>query len=241
MMAFMEDPTLIGIAAAGLATAGFLSYAVRAPSSTVFGPSVYRGDQTRPALALTFDDGPSESTPALLEILAAHSVPATFFMCGGNVRRCPAIARDVAAAGHEVGNHTYSHPRLDFHSPEFIYHEMALAQETIRAATGQIPRLFRAPFGVRWFGMRSAQKRLQLLGVMWTIIGRDWRLPAPQVATRVLRNAGNGAIICLHDGRGVEQAPDIRATLDAVESVIPVLKERGFHFETISRILCPTN
>ena len=237
----MVDGALIGAAVGVVAATGSMAYAVRGKSSAVFGPSVYHGNPNRPSIALTFDDGPSESTPALLDVLAAHQVTATFFMCGKNVRRCPDIARAVAAAGHEIGNHSDSHPRLHFRSPEFIYRELALAQETIRAATGQIPRLFRAPFGVRWFGMRSAQKRLQLLGVMWTIIGRDWRLPATQVATRVLRNAGNGAIICLHDGRGVEQAPDIRATLDAVESVIPVLKERGFHFETISRILCPTN
>jgi peptidoglycan/xylan/chitin deacetylase (PgdA/CDA1 family) len=101
--------------------------------------------------------------------------------------------------------------------------------------------LFRAPYGVRWFGLRGAQKRLDLLGVMWTVIGRDWRWPAARVSQLLLRRAANGGIICLHDGRGVEASPDISATLAAVERVIPALKQRGFHFETVSQILCPTN
>ena len=226
-----------GVAAA----AGAMGYAVRGKSSTVFAPSVYHGDRVRPSIALTFDDGPSESTPALLEILAEHKVPATFFMCGKNVRRCASIAKAVAAAGHEIGNHTDSHPRLDFHSPEFIYGELALAQETIRKATGVQPRLFRAPYGVRWYGLKSAQERLKLQGVMWTVIGRDWRWRAGRVSRLILRHASNGAIVCLHDGRAVERTPDIRSTLEAVEYVIPILKDRGFQFETVSQILCPQN
>ena len=91
---------------------------------------------------------------------------------------------------------------------------------------------------MRWFGLRIAQQRLNLLGVMWTILGRDWRWPPRRIARLLLRYASNGAIICLHDGRTTTPAPDVRATLDAVEYVIPILKERGFHFETVSQILC---
>jgi peptidoglycan/xylan/chitin deacetylase (PgdA/CDA1 family) len=232
---------LLGAAAGVLATTGSLAYAVRGRSSTIFAPSVYHGDRKRPALALTFDDGPSESTPALLEILADHDVPATFFMCGKNVRRCPQVARQVISAGHEVGNHTDSHPRLDFHSPEFIYGELALAQESIEQITGASPRFFRPPYGVRWLGLRRAQERLGLLGVMWTVIARDWKWTAERVTGLLLARAGNGAILCMHDGRATEQAPDIRATLQAVQAVIPALKERGFQFETVSQILCPRN
>ena len=221
--------------------AASFTYAVRGRSSRVFAPSVYHGDRSRASVALTFDDGPSESTPALLEILAKQNIRATFFMCGRNVRRCPRVARQVAAAGHEIGNHTDSHPRLDFRSREFIYAEMALAQESIRQTTGVVPRHFRAPYGVRWVGMRRAQERLGLLGVMWTVIGCDWKWPAERVARMISTRAANGAIICLHDGRGTDRAPDIRATLEAVENVIPILKNRGFEFETVSQIVCPRN
>jgi peptidoglycan-N-acetylglucosamine deacetylase len=233
----MPDGVFIGAATGVLAAAGLMTYAVRGRTSTLLAPSVHRGKRDRPAIALTFDDGPSESTPALLEILAENSIPATFFMCGQNVRRLPQIAREVASAGHEIGNHTDSHPRLDFHLPEFIYGELALAQESIRQVTGRTPTLFRAPYGVRWFGLRSAQRRLNLQGVMWTILGRDWIWPAGRISRLILHRASRGAIICLHDGRTTAHAPDIRPTLDAVAHVIPILKERGFTFETVSRIL----
>jgi peptidoglycan/xylan/chitin deacetylase (PgdA/CDA1 family) len=234
----MADAALLGTGATAAAAAGFLAYEVRGRSATLFGASVYHGDRSRAALALTFDDGPSESTPALLDILGANQIRATFFMCGRNVRRCPEIARQVHAAGHEIGNHTDTHPRLDFRSPEFIYREMALAQETIRATAGVTPKLFRAPYGVRWFGVRSAQQRLGLTGVMWTVVGRDWRWPAERVSQRLLKRASNGGIICLHDGRAIQRSPDVRATINAVKQSIPELKQRGFQFETVSEILC---
>ena len=236
----MSTGTLIGSTAGIFAAAGAFAYAVRGRSSTVFGPSVYHGDRRRPALALTFDDGPSESTPELLKILARYSVPATFFMCGENVQRLPAVALEVAAAGHEIGNHTNSHPRLDFRTPEFIYREIAQAQETIQRHTHRTPRLFRAPYGVRWFGLRSAQQRLDLLGVMWSVIGKDWRWPADRIERLLVNRRRNGDIICLHDGRRTERSPDIHATLHAVQSAIPRIQERGFRFETVSQILCPT-
>ena len=240
-MILMEPGAWAGAAAGALGAAGWMTWAVRGRSSALFGPSVYRGNRSRRALALTFDDGPSESTPALLEILARHGVHATFFMCGSNVRRCTAIAREVAAAGHELGNHTDSHPRLDFHEAGFIYRELQQAQDSIRDATGKNPRLFRAPFGARWFGLRDAQRRLDLLGVMWTVMGHDWHWPASRVSARLVARAVNGAIACLHDGYRVQPAPDVRAMLDAVDTTIPALKARGFRFETVSQILCPTN
>jgi peptidoglycan/xylan/chitin deacetylase (PgdA/CDA1 family) len=218
-----------------------MAYAARGRSASVFGESFYHGDRSRPALALTFDDGPSESTPQLLAALEKHAVPATFFMCGENVRRCPDVARLVAARGHEIGNHTDSHPRLDFKSPQFIYREMAQAQAAIKDVTGVVPRWFRAPYGVRWFGVAQAQKLLGLRGVMWTVIGHDWRWPAARVSECVLKSASNGGIVCLHDGRGVRPSPDIGATIQAVEFALPRLQERGFQFLTLSQILCPTN
>jgi peptidoglycan/xylan/chitin deacetylase (PgdA/CDA1 family) len=215
---------------------GLAAYAVRGKSSSLIAPSVWHGDRKRPALALTFDDGPSESTPALLEMLAQHDVKATFFMCGQNVRRLKEIAREVAAAGHEIGNHSDSHPALYFKSPEFIHRELALAQESISLITKVTPRLFRAPYGVRWPGLRRAQSRLNLTGVMWTSIGSDWRWKSSRIARLLISKAANGAILCLHDGRELKRAPDIRATLDAVEVALPVLKER-FTFETVSQLI----
>ena len=217
-----------------------LAYAVRAPSSALLAPSVYRGAQDRKAIALTFDDGPSESTPELLAMLDAHRVPATFFQCGANVRRLPAIASEVAARGHEIGNHTDTHSRLDFKSGDFIAHELAAAQESIESATGVRPRHFRAPFGVRWFGLREAQQRLGLTGVMWTTLALDWKWTVDRILPRLLGGAKNGAIFCLHDGRRLEAHPDVTVMLETVRQLLPKLVEQGFHFEKVTDILCPT-
>ena len=100
------------LAGVGVAAVGSVLYGVKGKSSQVFGPSVYRGRSGRRTVALTFDDGPSEGTLPLLEYLASEGIAATFFQCGMNVERHPRIARLVREAGHEIGNHTYSHPRL---------------------------------------------------------------------------------------------------------------------------------
>jgi peptidoglycan/xylan/chitin deacetylase (PgdA/CDA1 family) len=231
-----------GVVPALAFTAGAVAgaaWAVRGRASSVFAPSIWRGPKDQPVIALTFDDGPSESTPALLELLARHNVPATFFQCGANVERLPAIARAASSAGHEIGNHSYAHPMLCFKSPDFIYSELERAQQAIETHTGVQPKLFRAPFGVRWPGLRAAQARLRLTGAMWTVIGYDWNLAAEGVVRRVEGNVSNGAIICLHDGRELRPNPDIQNALGAVERLIPMLLDRGYRFETVSR-LCQT-
>ncbi len=232
------DPTTMTLAATGAASAaGLVTYAVRGRSAEILSPSIYRGDPDRPQIALTFDDGPSQSTPALLEVLAEHDVTATFFMCGRNVRRFPDIARDVLNAGHDLGNHTESHNYLHFHSPDHIYRELAMAQQSIRTVTGCRPRWFRPPYGVRWVGLRGAQRKLGLTGVMWTTMGRDYKWSSCRVARLMLSTAQNGSIFCLHDGRGTIPSPDIRNTIEAVEAVIPRLKDRGFQFVTLTDML----
>jgi peptidoglycan/xylan/chitin deacetylase (PgdA/CDA1 family) len=190
-------------------------------------------------VALTFDDGPSESTPAVLEVLGRYAVPATFFQCGANVERLPGVARATREAGHEIGNHSYSHPMFCFRSAKFMRAELERAQEAIAANTGARPALFRAPFGVRWPGLRAAQARLGLTGVMWTVIGYDWNLAAERVVRRITGSVSNGSIICLHDGRELRRNPDIRNTIRAAGQLIPMLLDQGYRFETVSR-LCQT-
>jgi len=225
---------------AAVVSAGVLAYAVRVPSCSLLAPSVHRGSSARQAIALTFDDGPSEGTPELLEILARYRATATFFQIGANVRRWPEIARQVAAAGHEIGNHTDTHPLLALKSPGFIHRELAAAQETIERATGQRPRYFRAPYGVRWFGLNQAQRRLALTGVTWSTIALDWKRQTPAVVSRLNGGAVPGAILCLHDGRVLEPRPNIGVTLQAVRELLPKLMEQGFRFEKVTDILCPT-
>jgi len=223
------------------ATAGVgMAWAVRGRSSTVFGPSVWRGRPGRKAIALTFDDGPSPATATILDILASYRVPATFFQCGENVCRAPELSQAVCAGPHEIGNHSHTHPNFALKRPPYIVGEFLRAQSTIAEATSRIPVLMRPPFGVRWFGFREMQDRLNLLCVMWTVIGLDWKLAAPLIAERVLSRARDGAIVCLHDGRGTLKAPDTGPTIEAVRKIVPSLLEKGYHFETVSQLVCRT-
>jgi peptidoglycan/xylan/chitin deacetylase (PgdA/CDA1 family) len=227
-------PELAAGVAAALAAA---AYAVRGPSCQWLGPSIYHGPRNRAAIALTFDDGPSPGTPELLELLAQHEARATFFVCGLNVERYPQIVRAAVEAGHELGNHGYAHARLWLRKPAFIYQEVATAQRAITAVAGRPPRWFRPPYGVRWLGLREALRRLDLTLVTWTVLAKDWKLPAERIVRRLERRAGNGAILCLHDGRELDPRPDIAPTIEAVRRLLPVLRERGFALVTLSDLL----
>jgi peptidoglycan-N-acetylglucosamine deacetylase len=241
--------SLTAIAGAGLGV-GFMAWAVRGRSSQVFGPSFWRGSAGRRTLALTFDDGPSEDTPRLLEILERYHVPATFFQIGLNVQRLPGVARAVSAGGHAIGNHSYSHPifcspGLGFPVHSGIEQELRQTQEAIGEHTGVVPVWFRAPYGVRWFGLRRALEHLRLTPVMWTVIGYDWRRTGPGVyaaaqaiAARVAGKVSAGAILCFHDGRELRLRPDIRVTLEAVRSLVPLLLDQGYQFESLESLLC---
>lgn len=240
-------PALLLAAAALLAVAAVALRGVHSVRSQIFGRSIYRLPGSAKRLALTFDDGPSESTPAVLALLARHGVRATFFFCGQNVERLPGVARLVRDAGHEIGNHTQTHMRLcprlgfrmNFRSPRTILLELEKTQRAIQQATDLTPQLFRAPYGLRWFGLRRAQRQLGLLGVMWTVIGHDWEWPAERIAQHVLQGASAGGILCLHDGRDIRPDPDLSQMLQALDHLLPELKRRGFQFTPVSEALRP--
>jgi peptidoglycan/xylan/chitin deacetylase (PgdA/CDA1 family) len=241
---FEVDARLIGmvLVVAG-AVAGSLAaaaaYGIAARGSQWLSQSVYRGPGARKSIALTFDDGPSESTPILLNYLEKHGVAATFFECGMNARRLPSIAREVVAAGHQLGNHTWSHPHLPMRSPASIHREFADTQHLLIAETGAEPVVLRPPYGLRSIGLRRVQRKLDLLEVQWTVIGNDWKLTAARITERVLRLASPGGIVCLHDGRGVQVQPDVAPMLAAIREIVPALRDEGYSFETVSELLRP--
>lgn len=229
---------------AAIAAATLLRYGVCGRSARLFGDSVYRGTGCRQSIALTFDDGPAPGSLGLAEYFEREGVKATFFQCGMNVLRHGGIARELHGAGHEIGNHTFSHRRLcprvgwqpNILSPQMIYRELAETQRILEGETGVVPRWFRAPYGMRWYGLGKAQRRLGLTGVMWTVIGHDWEWSGDRVADYVLDRASAGGIVCLHDGRDTRANPDIGETLRAVKRIVPALKDRGYSFETVSEI-----
>lgn len=217
-----------------------LAYGVRYPGSSLLAPSITKGPRNRKAVAITFDDGPSESTPELLKLLEANQARCTFFQCGHHVERLPEIARQVIAAGHEIGNHTYSHAPLYLRPAQFIADELYLAQDAIYRIAGVIPAVFRPTYGARWFGLRRALRHFEMKCVMWSALGLDWKLNATQIHGRLQKGIRNGAILCLHDGRELAERPDIRPTIEATSRLLPELREKGYELVRVSDLLCQT-
>ena len=226
----------LSIALGGAAAAAAVAYAAVCPAAQVWGQGFRRGARSGRLLALTFDDGPSHQTPAFLDLLARYDIRGTFFVCGRNVERLPSIARRAVHAGHQIANHTDSHPLLLGLPPSRVREEVSRAQRIIEDRVGLRPSMFRAPYGVHAPGLRAALQREALTAVRWTVIGNDWRLPAPAIARRTLRGAAPGGVICLHDGRQTQPDADRSATLAALEIIIPALLAQGYRFVTASEM-----
>ena len=211
------------------------SYALVAPGSQILGKALVKGSGEIPRVALTFDDGPGEATPLILDTLKASGVRATFFLCGQNVERYPEIARRIAAEGHEIGNHTYSHPHLFWKSPGRIAWEITRAQDVIERVTGCRPAVFRPPFGVRWFGLSTILANHNLRMVMWSVSGVDWKSPASRITDRVAKRTRAGSIILLHDGVPQNEPGDRMPTATALPEVVRTLRQR-YRFATASEM-----
>jgi peptidoglycan-N-acetylglucosamine deacetylase len=230
-----ESALLVG------ATGAFFTYAARGKSASIFEPSIWHGPRSDRAVALTFDDGPSESTPRFLDLLDGYGVRGTFFVCGANVQRLPKVAKAIVDRGHEIGNHGFDHSRLWLRSPAVIADQVERTQKIVQDVTGTSPRWFRAPFGVRWFGLGSVLKKNQMTGVMWTLIANDWSLRAYQIEKRLMRGMEPGAIICLHDGRELETDPDVSRTFEATKRYVPHVLGHRYRIKSLSEWSWPKN
>lgn len=214
--------------------AGVYAWGVVAPSSQIFGPTIRRIRDKR-AIALTFDDGPNPAlTRQLLDLLDSHSARATFFVIGNHVRACPSLAKEIAEAGHTIGNHTETHPRLTFLTAERIRQELSSCKEAIIAATGKAPRWMRPPYGFRNRHVNAAARQSGCEGVvMWSQWGWDWKVREPERVIDRLRRVGGGDIVLLHDGDHRVLEGDRRHTLKALEYWLPRWKDAGLRFVTI--------
>jgi peptidoglycan/xylan/chitin deacetylase (PgdA/CDA1 family) len=198
---------------------------------------VWRGPGHTRRLALTFDDGPDpEWTPRVLERLAAGGVRATFFVVGERAERAPDLVRRMAAEGHEVGNHSWSHRSLWLCGPRATADEIARAHDCITALAGTPPRHFRPPWGMVNAAMFSAVRRVGERCVFWSIQPEGQRpAPADRQVGYVLRRAHPGAIVDLHDAEGTPGAPG--RLLDALPALLTGLRERGYDFATVGELL----
>ncbi len=220
----------------GLVSVGVLAYGLGAPGATLLGPALVRGVSDR-EVALTFDDGPSVPyTGQVLDILRRERVHATFFLCGANAERYPDLVRRIRDEGHEIGNHTYSHPWMYLISRERIADEIDRTQDALQRISGRRPRLFRPPFGVKWFSMWPLLRERGLTMVMWNDRGYDGgELDAAGIAKVTLDQLSPGAIVLLHDGFETHEPVEVdrSATVRALPAIIAGVRRAGYGFARI--------
>lgn len=186
-------------------------------------------------VALTFDDGPHPVyTPQVLDILEQYKVKATFFLIGRRVERYPQIARQIVVKGHEIGNHTYSHPKdLPKEDLNAIRQEIEMGAIAIEKATGVHPKLFRPPKGFLNYRVLTTAQLEGYTLVFWTVNADHEDAPTPEaMAERVLKLVHPGAIILMHDGCTESRWKDVKA----LPLIIEGLREQGYDFVTVSEL-----
>lgn len=205
-------------------------------SFQLFGGLVTRVETTAPVVALTFDDGPTPAgTDTILSILARSGVRATFFLTGAELERHPEAGRQILQAGHEVGNHSYSHRRMVLRSPAFIRQEVERTDSLIRALGYTGPIAFRPPYGKRLFALPLYLHQQQRLTLLWDVepdSDPEIAGSAERIASDALRHARPGSIILLH-----VMYPSRAESRRAVPMIIRGLQSRGFRFVTLSELL----
>ncbi|HEY6412359.1 MAG TPA: polysaccharide deacetylase family protein [Edaphobacter sp.] len=235
-------PYAIPTVAAAVVTAAActLTYAALSPQSQIFGPTLIAPAKPN-EVALTYDDGPNPAaTPQLLEVLARHNVHATFFLIGSFVRECPSLVREIAAAGHLIGNHTTTHPWLPFHSATRIRQELADCNAILEDTLGASVRFFRAPHGARRPIVLRTARELNLTPVQWNIITGDWKPIDPTTITsRITRgishnqNRNRASNVVLHDGGHLALGAPRIPTVEATDQILQSHKPTPTNFVTL--------
>jgi peptidoglycan/xylan/chitin deacetylase (PgdA/CDA1 family) len=237
------NPWPIVVPTGVLAAAGIAAWGAVAPSSELYGPTLRHTDAAK-KIALTFDDGPNPAvTPHLLDLFDRHAVRATFFLIGKFVRTCPDLASEIAARGHQLGNHTESHANLIFKSRAGLRDELARCQEAIATATGaEPPRWMRPPYGYRSPLLGGVIRGAGMQGVaMWSKICWDWTPQPPgrliERLTSVARpDPSQGDIVVLHDGDHRALRGDRQHVIAALEHWLPRWRDAGNEFVTIESL-----
>ena len=199
--------------------------------------SVWRGPGDRRAVALSFDDGPDpECTPRVLDILEREAVRGTFFLIGRRAEKAPTVVRRIAEAGHDLGNHTWSHASLWRCGPARTEREIEDGHAAIAQAAGAPPRFFRPPWGKTNLAMFGALRRLGTPCVFWTVQPESRRPvePAEQLR-RAVGRAGPGAIYDLHDADGVPGAG--RRVAEYLPALVEALRGQGYALVPLRELL----
>lgn len=185
-------------------------------------------------IALTFDDGPHPRyTPQILDILDKYGIKATFFAIGINADRYPDTMEMVINRGHEIGNHTYTHPHVDRIDSVTLHGEIERCENALFSHTDYKTKLFRPPEGMIDGYVKSVIKQLDYKVILWDIDTMDWAHTPPEViAENVINNVSSGDIILMHD-----YISYYSPTPEALERFIPILLEKGYKFVVISELI----
>jgi len=229
---------LIGVGA-GAASACALGYQSMAPTGQWYGRTFTGLPRGTKKLALTYDDGPNDPhTLRLLEVLARHNVRATFFVIGRYAALRPDILRNVASAGHIIGNHTFSHPLLILKSAAEITRQLETCRRALTDAVGEHSNLFRPPFGGRRRAVFQVARKMGLQPVMWNVTGYDWSAPsAHDIERKVQRQVRGGNVVLLHDGGHLHFGADRSHTVIATDYLIRRYQSEGYDFVTIPQMM----
>jgi peptidoglycan/xylan/chitin deacetylase (PgdA/CDA1 family) len=240
----------IAIATGVVAALSFGAYEfLESPGNQLFGKTLVRGPSDERVVALTYDDGPNPPyTDRILDVLRREHVHATFFLVGRAVAAYPGVVREEVKDGDALGNHTWDHAHLVLYDPARLRDTLQRTDDAIFAASGTHSHIMRPPYGGRDWLVLDEVRKLGYTPVMWSVpLANDWEYPAPSViAERVLRYAGDGSIIDLHDGnQGIlcdraRLAPhvcDRGADVEATRLIVESLKRQGYRFVTIPELL----
>lgn len=213
------------------------------PRSSILGPNWTRlpaAASKRRAIALTIDDGPDpQVTPQVLDLLDRHGVRATFFCIGEHARRYPALTREIVARGHAVENHSQRHRHtFSVSGPGVLAREIEAAQQTLADLTGEWPRFFRAPAGLRNVFLEPVLQRFDLRLASWTRRGFDTReTRADVVAQRLVHQLAAGDILLAHDGNAANGVDGLPVILSTLPQVFVAAQSEQLHFITLREAL----
>lgn len=196
-------------------------------------PYIVKAGGEKRAVALTFDDGPSEYTPQYLKILAQYGAAATFFTVGGQYQTFAPSAKAAHADGYVIANHTWTHPQLTGMSQGEQASEIDRTSNVMKSSGLPMPQLFRPPYGAYNQDTLASLKKQNMLLVLWDVDTLDWSRPGSEaIKSNVFNQVKPGSIILMHDGGG-----DRSQTLAALPDIIKGLRARGFQLVTVPRLL----
>lgn len=218
-------------------------YAVFDRRAPIFGRIISRGRPRAPAIAITFDDGPTEPyTSQILDVLRRFGARATFFVLGARAQEAPEPLRRAAREGHEIGNHTWDHAALPLRTPGALRTTIRRTSDVVENITGTRPRVFRAPFGWRNPWLDGAARREGCEPIAWTVGVYDTARPgADAIVRRAVEGFVDGSILLLHDGRSLDPNPDASQVVDALPRILREAQRQGFRLLTVSELLAESN